>query len=63
MLYPDLIKAKGMTYRYLKVHGPQELGLYRVSGSTSVVDEMRADFINSELTYTIWIQKRNANNK
>ena len=51
-----------MKYRYLKVHGPQELGLYRVSGSTSVVDEMRADFINSELTYTIWAQERNANN-
>ncbi|KAF8472787.1 hypothetical protein BDZ91DRAFT_715807 [Kalaharituber pfeilii] len=32
--------------QYLNVHGPQELGLYRVSGSTAVVDEMKADFIN-----------------
>ncbi|KAF8451516.1 hypothetical protein BGX38DRAFT_1142058 [Terfezia claveryi] len=32
--------------QYLNVHGPQELGLYRVSGSTVIVDEMKADFIS-----------------
>ncbi|KAF8428138.1 hypothetical protein EV426DRAFT_705034 [Tirmania nivea] len=32
--------------QYLNVHGPQELGLYRVSGSTAIVDEMKADFIS-----------------
>ncbi|KAI5848718.1 hypothetical protein DFP73DRAFT_572193 [Morchella snyderi] len=30
--------------QYLNVHGPHELGIYRISGSTSVVDELRADF-------------------
>lgn len=30
--------------RYLNVYGPHELGIYRISGSTSVVDELRAAF-------------------
>ncbi|RPA93962.1 Rho GTPase activation protein [Choiromyces venosus 120613-1] len=30
--------------QYLNVHGPHELGIYRISGSTSVVDDLRADF-------------------
>jgi len=31
-------------YRYLNVYGPHELGIYRISGSTSVVDDLRAEF-------------------
>ncbi|KAG0138430.1 hypothetical protein HOY82DRAFT_226471 [Tuber indicum] len=30
--------------QYLNVHGPPELGIYRIPGSTSVVDELRAEF-------------------
>ncbi|KAI5804185.1 hypothetical protein DFH27DRAFT_396636 [Peziza echinospora] len=33
--------------QYLNINGPQELGLYRVSGSTAVVDDLKADFIHS----------------
>lgn len=31
--------------QYLNVYGPQELGIYRISGSTSVVDELKSEFI------------------
>ncbi|KAF8252789.1 Rho GTPase activation protein [Wilcoxina mikolae CBS 423.85] len=30
--------------QYLNVYGPHELGIYRISGSTSVVDDLRAEF-------------------
>ncbi|KAI5795102.1 hypothetical protein EDC01DRAFT_629847 [Geopyxis carbonaria] len=30
--------------QYLNVYGPHELGIYRISGSTSVVDELKAEF-------------------
>ena len=36
--------ANGGGNRYLNVYGPHELGIYRISGSTSVVDELRAAF-------------------
>ncbi|TGZ79568.1 RhoGAP-domain-containing protein [Ascodesmis nigricans] len=31
--------------QYLNVHGPKEVGVYRVPGSTAVVDELRAEFV------------------
>lgn len=45
-LPPSLPHTLGATdsQRYLNVYGPHELGIYRISGSTSVVDDLRAEF-------------------
>lgn len=45
-----------LNFRYLNVHGPPELGIYRISGSTSVVDDLRAQFKMRMLSNPLTLQ-------